>query len=240
LRRDRAGARRRTGRAALIGATGALATLAAFAIGSARSAGAVVAVPSLQLDRPCYVNGKAPAGMVLTGSGWTPGGQVSITGAGAPVTATAGLTGSFKVSLKAPGGNFRLRQVSRTLSAAEKDASTGTALPGMNAQASYLVTDLAYSVTPQDMPLSRKVTFRFSGFKADREVFGHYLSGSRVVGRERFGRTAGPCGLLKARALQFPGGHPGGLRYTVQFDDAPHYSRRASPRIVTRLSVIRY
>lgn len=224
----------------LVGAVGALGTLSVLAAGSAHSAGADLAVPNLQVDRPCYVNGKIPAGMVITGSGWTPGGKVSITGAGAPVMATVGLSGSFRVSVKAPAGNFKLRQISRTLSATEKDGTTGTALPGMSAQASYLVTELAYSVTPQDMPFTRKVTFRFSGFKAGKEVFAHYLSGSRVAGRERFGRTAGPCGLLRARALQFPGGHPGGRRYTVQFDDAPQYSRRAFPRVVTRLTVIRY
>ncbi len=217
------------------GAFGAL-LVAVAATGPATAASAG---PSIQVDHACYVNASSRARIEITGQGWTPGDSVEVTGAAQPVSAMVGSDGTFQATATAPGGDFHLRRQSERLSAAETDATTGQAVP-VSATAAYLVTDLAYSVRPQGASLTRKVTFRFSGFKADREIFAHYLRGKRVVARQRFGRTTGRCGLLGARALQYPGGHPGGRRYEVQFDDARTYSPRSSPRVVTALSVRRY
>jgi hypothetical protein len=218
------------------GALGAL-LVAVAATGPATAASAG---PSIQVDRACYVNARSPARIEITGQGWTPGDSVEVTGAAQPVSATVGSDGTFAATGTAPGRDFALRRQSERLSAAETDATTGQTVPAVSATTAYLVTDLAYSVRPQDTSLTRKVTFRFSGFTADREIFAHYLRGKRVVARQRFGRTTGPCGLLSARALQYPGGHPEARRYEVQFDDARAYSRRSSPRVVTELSVRRY
>ncbi len=79
------------------------------------------------------------------------------------------------------------------------------------------------------------MTWYFSGFDKGRYVYGHYLRHGREVARARFGRTKGNCGLLRTRAPFFPGGRQRYASYGLQFDDARHYSRHSSPRIVTSL-----
>lgn len=230
--RDRTRERKLAGIALLVLA-GALASAPA-------PARAAPAAPTVSLNQRCYANARSNAPMTVSGAGWTAGDTVQISGAEEPLTATVGPDGTFTEPALAPSGNFGLRQESRTLSVTETDATTGQPVGGATAQVSFLVTDLAVSISPQNAPFNRKVTFRFSGFTPGRPIYAHYLHGRRVVARQRLGTASGPCGLLKKRALQYPGGHPRARRYTVQFDDALHYKRHTLPRVVAPLNVIRY
>lgn len=224
---------RKLGWTALLVLAGALASAPAPAI-------AAGATPTVSVNQRCYANARSNAAMTISGAGWTAGDTVQISGAEEPITATVAPDGTFTAPALAPSGNFGLRQESKALSVTETDATTGQPVSGATAQVSFLVTDLALSVSPQNAPFNRKVTFRFSGFTAGRPIYAHYLRGRRVVARQRFGTASGPCGLLKKRTLQYPGGHPGARRYTVQFDGAQHYNRHTLPRIVVPLTVIRY
>ena len=107
---------------------------------------------------------------------------------------------------------------------------------GNLAQTAVTVANFAVDTVPAVAQPSRKVTWRFSGFIPGRLIYVHYLRPGSVIARMAFGRAQGPCGTLKARDRFYPGGHPQFSTYQVVFDQVKRYTRRARPRISTRLS----
>ena len=93
----------------------------------------------------------------------------------------------------------------------------------------------AVKTKPARAKFTHPVTFTFSGFKPGKQIYAHFLH-PKPVARERFGKAKGVCGVLKTKALLYPGGHPRFKTYKLQFDDSKAYSRHASPRIDTKLN----
>ncbi len=197
------------------------------AVATAQASAATISV-----DKRCYVSTTADqAQMTLTGAGFTPGDQVTITSSDGSVDSTvpASATGTIATITGAPEPVFKLPgQKKITLTATDLQASS------IVATTQLLAAPLSVATKPQQAPLTRKVTWYFSGFSTGKQVFGHYVHKKQVT-LARFGRAQGPCGLLKAKARLFPGGHPHFKNYRVQIDDSLHYSKTASPRFVTRL-----
>ncbi|HEY2007156.1 MAG TPA: hypothetical protein VGG87_11935 [Solirubrobacteraceae bacterium] len=210
---------------------------AALLVPAAATAGASAA--TLAVNRPCYVNKFTRtsirlAPMQITGSGYVPGDGVTITSSDESINriVQADSAGLIEASIGAPTPFFKPPASLRlTLTASDFSKSNGT----ITATTSVSVTDLAVATVPSIAPPARRVTWYFSGFDKGRYVYGHYLRHGREVARARFGRTKGDCGLLRTRAPFFPGGRQRYASYGLQFDDARHYSRHTSPRIVTSL-----
>jgi hypothetical protein len=217
-------ARRHAGRLAL-GAMLLLAPAAATAQASAAT---------ISVDRPCYVStASTPAQMTLTGSGFTPRGQVSITSSDGSVadTTIADATGTIALTAGAPEPAFKLPgQKKITLTATDEQNSAITATTQTRA------ATVAVQTAPYQASVTRKVTWYFSGFTEGKLIFGHYIHHKQVA-LARFGRAQGPCGVLKAKARLFPGGHPQFRRYGLQIDDSRRYNKSALPRFVTRLGL---
>ncbi len=195
--------------------------------------------PRISADRACYVNTDPQLGrlMTITGSGYAPGHQVRIAGAGTPVTVTVRADGGFRVPIPAPvlahtGPGTRRS----TLTAV--DVTTGGA-----PSASVVVrsANLAVATHPRRVPnvLKDKVTWTFSGFTPGKFIYGYYAR-RRIVAHTRFGRATGPCGTLRTRALLYPGGRPHSNLFTVTFESVSRYSRTAFPRVTGQLSILHF
>lgn len=85
----------------------------------------------------------------------------------------------------------------------------------------------------------KKVKYIFAGFKAGKAIYGHNLHKGKVAETYKFGKAKGPCGVLKAKARIYPG-HSRYSHYKAQFDNSKKYSKKASPRINTTVSVLRF
>lgn len=213
---------RRVHRLAL--ATAAL--LACAAVATAQASAATISV-----NKPCYVNSlHQRASMIVTGSGFTPGASVQITSSDDTVAASGSVssTGTISIPASAPAPPFSKPGQKSVTVTAEDLSTTATAIT------QALVAPLAVATRPARAKFTHKVTWFFSGFTPGKSIYAHYLR-KHPVAKARFGKAKGACGLLKTRALLFPGGHPRHKRYEVQIDDSKRYSKHASPRIVTPL-----
>jgi hypothetical protein len=212
-------------------------TAAALLMPAAATAGASAA--TLAVNKACYVNKFTKssirlAPMHVTGSGFVPDDSVTITSSDGSLNKVvqADPAGMIDASIGAPTPFFELpASMPLTLTATDYSTSQGT-ITG----ATFLkVTDLAVATVPSIARPSRRVAWYFSGFETGRFIYGHYLRHGREVARARFGRSKGDCGLLRTRARFFPGGRQRYASYGLQFDDARHYNKRSTPRIVTSL-----
>lgn len=216
--------------AALAAAIGATATTAPAAFAASG--------PTIAVNRPCYVNRtSAPARMRVTGSGFAPGAEVSISGGTAFTHAQADATGSFQVTTAAPELNSVGPGTLRTTLVATQQSPAEPTTAKITVRSTNLAVALApSSISARQIP-RRRIRFSFSGFVPGRYIYGYWLR-RHVVARARFGRARGPCGTLTRRALLFPGGHPHHRRYEVAFESSRHYERRAHPRVSGRLTIL--
>lgn len=215
---------------------GALAAGLLIALADGASAAGVTTSPAtIGVAKPCYVNksrrNRAP--MTITGSGFAAGGEVQISSSDGSVNVqtTASATGTIAYDTFAPDPSFELPgQQTVTLTATESAAAITATTP-------VTVAPLAVGIQPSQALPSQKVTWYFSGFGPGKPVFGHYLRRQQVA-LTRFGRANGACGLLKARALLYPGGHPRYRLYGLQLDDSRRYSKHSSPRLDKQIQFV--
>ena len=92
--------------------------------------------------------------------------------------------------------------------------------------------NLAVATSPSSVRNVRKqkVTFSFSGFVPGKHIYGYYLL-KKVVAKVKFGKAHGPCGVLKQKALLYPGGRPTKDKYKVT-----SRARAATTRVSSRAS----
>jgi hypothetical protein len=216
----------------------------ALATGPLAAPASAIGTPAISVTRPCYVNAGSPAPITVIGSGWTPGDRIALATADGDLygTAMAGSTGSFSQVINGAALTTidPAQMTEKLLATDEGNPTTGTQSTGQTAGTSLRIANLAFKVSPSEAPFTKRVSFSFSGFDPGRQVYAHYLHKGLPVARQRFGRAGGACGLLRKKALQYPGGHPHFSSYTVQFDDSGHYSRRTAPRIVTNLQILTF
>ena len=84
-----------------------------------------------------------------------------------------------------------------------------------------------------------KVTFSFSGFAPGKHIYGYYLR-KKVVAKAKYGKAKGPCGMLKEKALLFPGGHPTKDQYKVTFESSSKFDKNAFPRVTGTLNILHF
>ncbi len=209
------------------------------AAGPTAAAVAAAPSPSISANRTCYVNTDAAHGsaMTITGTGFTPGHTVRISGAGQPVTAAVQADGGFHVTLPAPTlAHQGPGTLTATLTAADATAGGAPSVSTVVRSA-----NLAVATAPRRVRDVRKdkVTWTFSGFTPGRHIYGYYAR-RRIVAHTRFGRANGPCGTLRQRALLYPGGRPRNDLFTVTFESVSRYSRHAFPRVTGQLSILHF
>jgi hypothetical protein len=207
----------------------ALAFGAAFVIAPAAVA-AQASAATITVNKPCYVSGAKRAEMTVTGSGFVAGDTVTLTSSDDSVAASGPVSASGTISITTgapvPSSLFKAAK-QKTVTVTATDFSSGGSI---TASTPTTVAPTLVSTKPARARFSRVVTFFFSGFTPGKSIYAHYLHPKQVA-LARFGKAKGVCGVLKTRARLYPGGHPHFKRYKVQFDDAKHFSKHASPRL---------
>ncbi len=215
--------------ARLAAAVGATLALASGALAAQASAAAISA------NKACYVNVNPATGetMTITGSGFTPGDTVALSGGTVSDTAIADAAGNVVFTTNAPELRFTGPGAERTrLTATDKGKGLSVTTVVRSANLSVATKPGSVKNVKQD-----KVTFSFSGFAPGKHIYGFYAR-KKIVAHARFGKASGPCGMLTQKALLYPSGHPPKNQYTVTFESTPKYSRRAFPRVTGKLSIL--
>jgi hypothetical protein len=219
------------------------ATAGAPAVGAPVAGGGLAGSPvtgsvgvMVTADRACYVNVNPALGapMTLTGSGFGPGDAIEISGAKGIGRATAASDGTFSLTMSAPTlPNADPGTLATRLKVADTTRSLTSTLVVTSA-------NLAVRTKPGTVKNIRddQVTYSFSGFTPGRNIYAYYHLRSKLVAKMRFGRAAGPCGTLKARALLYPGGNPGPHAYAVAFESSSHFIKNVFPKVTATLSIL--
>lgn len=228
----------------MIGTHRRLASIAAAACCAVSAGGALASTASaaaLTADKACYVNGGPgnAATMMITGSGFEPGNTVQLSGGTTFANATADAAGNVSFAdATAPELSGISPGAKSTQLTATEDNPDGTTI---TAAINVMSANLAVATSPSSVRNVRKdkVTFSFSGFVPGKHIYGYYLL-KKVVAKVKFGKAHGPCGLLKQKALLYPGGRPKKDKYKVTFESTSRYTKNAFPRVTGTLNILHF
>lgn len=201
-----------------------LLTLAAVAAPTAADA-AGIKIP----DRCFREQTKIP----VEGSGFTPNAAVDVGFANLrPVTRTTDGSGRFSAKVPVPDlGNAPVPGRAR-LFAVERGNTSNAASERVQ------MTPIAVGTRETSIVrVGEKIWVRFAGFPNGRVMWGHYLFGSKLRGKQRFGQTDGPCGTLRAHVALLPSFIDRTGIWTIQFDARKRYSRKTEPRRRAKINV---
>jgi hypothetical protein len=203
----------------------ALGVLASLVPAAAAQAGTVT------LDKPCYVEDDV---MVATGTGFKPNSSLTLSGDGAYATAVADAAGNFQVPVTAPiNPSIDAKPASVVSYALNVEDFSDAA---QNTTVSYQVANFTVDRGRTPNPKAKR-TWYFSGFPSGSTIYGHFRYKRRTVTNYRFGKAAGPCGLLKVRARGIPVRRVRTGTWTVQIDTQSHFNKDARPSLKAQISV---
>ncbi|HEY1565863.1 MAG TPA: hypothetical protein VGF68_02550 [Solirubrobacteraceae bacterium] len=195
---------------------------------------------TLTANKACYVNANQAQGaaMLISGTGFEPDATVQLIGGTTVTSAVADAAGNVSIPAQAP----TLATTGPAMKTTTLNATANNA-DGTQTTAAIKVrsANLAIMAHPSSVPnvAKQKVTFSFSGFVPGKHIYGYYLS-KKVVGRTKFAKAQGPCGMLKQKALLVPGGHPKKDSYKVTFESTSSYTKNAFPRVTGTLKIVRF
>jgi hypothetical protein len=218
----------------------AIAITACCAVPAAGALAATASAATITADKPCYVNADPAQGapMVITGSGFVAGTTVQLTGGTTFGNAVADANGNVSIPASAPELATIAPAAKTTVLTATADNPDGTQT---SAQLSVHSANLAVATKPGSVRNVRKdkVTFSFSGFVPGKHIYGYYLR-TKVVAKAKFAKATAPCGVLKQKALLYPGGRPSKDRYKVTFESTSKYTKNAFPRVTGTLNILHF
>jgi hypothetical protein len=220
-----------------------VATIAITACCAVPAAGALAAQASaavLQANKACYVNANPAQGapMVITGTGFVPGTTVQLTGGTTSGSAVADASGNVTIPAQAPElATIAPASKSTMLSASGANPDGTTTTARLKVQSANLAVD----TSPSSVRNVRndKVTFSFAGFVPGKHIYGYYVR-KKLVAKAKYGKAKGPCGMLKEKALLFPGGHPKNDKYKVTFESSSKLNNNAFPRVTGTLTILHF
>ena len=191
---------------------------------TALAAPAVADAATVSVPGTCFVSSRP---ITVAGSGFTPGGPVTISGDVFGSTVADG-AGNIAAQVSAPVvSTIAPKRVAVTVTDATNPANrTGAFVPVIRG---LFVTNGPLSGRPR-----QKTTWRFAGFVPGTAIYGHYRFGGRTIKNYRFGKAAGPCGTLTARARSVPiaAGRLHSGTWTLQLDQRRHYQRSGARRVI--------
>jgi hypothetical protein len=190
------------------------AALAAVAAATLLAGAPGAPAADVAVELACFQTGQQ---MTVTGSSFTPGTPVAITG-DVTGSAQADALGRWSTQVVVPAVRG-VEPVRRELAAID------VANPANVARVSFLAVRRAYdsNVPVRGRPADH-TTWRFAGFIPDRPIFGHFRLRGRPMGDIRFGRARGTCGALTVRARRLPVHRIVGGRWTLKLDQRRRYS----------------
>ena len=224
---------------------------AATAIATVGIAASAPAVPTISTDRACYTS-EMP--QLLTGSGFTPDGEVRLTftilepgGFSGSFTTDADATGALDQGMRTPRLELAGTRAGAAILAEDMTLQSQGAPPEQFAVAIGLtVSDFDLTVSRWSDSTSRAKPGRRTRVEAvgwvgssTTTLFAHYLRGRRLAKTVRIGALTGDCGDLTARMREFPFKPVKRGAYRVVFDTTRKYPNEDSWVEYTRVLVSR-
>jgi hypothetical protein len=192
--------------AAALAVSAALAAVPSTASGTSPPA-------ALDTSYPCYSSGESA---LLSGSGFTPEGRVTLSAGGQQLIALdADLEGGFTVRVQMPAALFGTTRMRFT--------ATDQTAPALSDGATLRIADTDVVVTPEIGAPRQLRRIRAWGFFGTAAVYAHVKRhGAKRARNIRLGAPRGACGVLdvQRRLFQHPP-RPGA--YTLQFDALRRY-----------------
>jgi hypothetical protein len=232
----------RTGLRAVVAGAVTVAGASLALTGVVSVASAAVTPATLAVNAACYATASAkdrPA-ITITGSGYSPDGQVIITdqSASLDVTTTASPTGMVDATAPAPVPDLTKPGFKKDTITATEYSDSGVEYQGTTTTDITLVEASAAHTkrAPGLKALTFKTRWSFSGFPEGKTIYGHYLYGGKFAARQAFGKAQGPCGVLTVHKRLFPA-TPKHREYVLQIDARKKYSKNATPRLVSKVGV---
>jgi hypothetical protein len=165
---------------------------------------------------------------LLTGSGFTPGSEVTVSSDGRALgTDTADANGNIDGELDVASPTERVK----TYTATEQSNPANTASTQLR------VSPFGVNIAPRNGPPTQRLRIVARGFTTGRQLYAHVVRGRQRTNL-RVGRLRGPCRRLRVRRRIFGGNARPGT-YTVQFDTRRRYSPRTPVRVRFRVTVFR-
>jgi hypothetical protein len=196
--------------------TPVLAAALAAALAAPASA---AAAPALSVQGSCF-SAKTP--VAVTGTGFTPGASVNITG-DASGFVVADASGNFVEELTMP---FYDKAKPRTISvtATESQNAAQTAATSFPIVADVFTVEANLNGNPRS-----RITWRFAGFRTGETIYGHFRH-PKSKRNYRFGVAKGDCGTLTVRARRLPVPRILNGLWRLRFDHSPVFSAKEPGR----------
>lgn len=203
--------------------------------------GVAAAVPAIAADAVCVKPVKPPTGplvappLTLTGSGFTPGGQVQIALGGRTQFTTANPDGT----LSYPADTLGLLVSLRSPRAVPFTVTATDATQGVSNSLALFSAPLRVTLSPTRGRPTDRGTYGLSGFTPGKAIYAHWRLRGVLKANTRFGVAKGPCGTLVRKRIRFDVRNPQAGRWIVQFDHSRKFYPRISPRVVLERTVTR-
>ncbi|MGD9696908.1 MAG: hypothetical protein AB7V42_14750 [Thermoleophilia bacterium] len=200
------------------------------------------AAPTIASDAVCVTpiqpdakTGQLAAPLVnITGSGFTPNGQVQIGFGTQTLFTVANPDGTLTYQAQSLGVLAALEQARAVpLQVIATDVGGQGASNPLALQAAPLTVTLS----PRAGRPTAKATYRLSGFAEGKVIWGHWRYKGRIRATVSYGRAKGPCGVIATRRTRFPIAKPQAGTWKVQFDQVKKFSPRSTPRVDTTRTV---
>jgi phospholipase/lecithinase/hemolysin len=193
---------------------------------AATAATANAATLSLDPVKQCYLSGTSAT---ISGTGFTPGGGITVTAEGAqPGHTVADTAGSFAATWNFGG----LHAVKSHLIVATDDTN-----PATKGSVSYVGTTQQVALKDTRGKPGKKKKLRGYGFIFGKKAFMH-VRGHGIKTNTFLKRVKAPCGTFVVKKAFVHANAPVGL-YRVQFDHKKSYKKHRAGSIAYQLSVFR-
>ncbi len=214
---------------------------AGASLGVVGTAAAATVPATLAVNQACYITvGKTRPTMVVTGTGYIPGDPVNVSDASGSFdqNVTADASGAITATGPAPVTFFNSPgEKADVISATDYSTDGNEYVGSARTELSFLGASANKTKRAHGLQaLTFKTKWTFSGFPEGKSIYAHYIYGKKTVARQSFGKAKGPCGLLTAHARLYPA-TPQHREYHLQIDSRKSYSRKASPRLVTKVGL---
>ena len=199
-----------------------VATVGAAAMTAQAQAAALTINPALG----CYMSGEQAT---VTGTGYTPNGQVNATFAGQSGVFDTDAAGNTGLVLTFPA----VKGI-----ATETVTATDTTNPAITASSAMTVTRRHVDVNPTHAAAGKKLRIKGYGMTGGSKVYMHIRGPHHYRSDTKIAESKGPCGTFKTRRkIVSSGAAPGA--YKVRFDHKKKYSKKTTPQTGGTLTITR-
>jgi hypothetical protein len=197
-------------------------------VGTAAFAATAHAAATLSISpvQGCYLSGQQA---VVTGSGYTPNGQVNAAFAGATTSVYADASGNIALDLIFPG----VKGVK-----GYEVAATDVTNTALTASIPLLATRLHVDVNPAHAAAGKKLRIKGYGMLGGPKVYMHIRGPHHYKSDTRIAKSKAPCGTFKVHRKMVPASAVPGA-YKVRFDHKKKYSKNTSPQTGGTLTITR-